>query len=81
MAISVYPNPSHSHFTLEIRSETLKDKVTVRMLDVFGKVMEIRTALIQQRFEMGYNLRPGIYYVEAIQGREKIVVKLIKGAH
>jgi uncharacterized repeat protein (TIGR03803 family) len=77
--IKALPNPSSNRFTLKVESDNIKEKLKVRVVDVSGKVIEVKTNVFAgQTLQIGSNYRPGIYMVEAIQGKERKTLKLIK---
>ena len=56
-----------------------KAPVHVRLLDAAGRLAEgLNNAPVSTQFKMGGKLTSGIYFAEVIQGRERVVVKLIK---
>ncbi len=78
MSASVAPNPSQDQFSLKILGKS-DEKVTVRILDVMGRLVEKRTNITANTtITLGNNYRAGLYYAEVMQGKEKAVLKLIK---
>lgn len=78
LTVKASPNPSANYFTLHISSPNLKDKVTVTIMDALGRVVEVKTAAATTALQIGNIYRPGVYYAQAMQGSEKVTVKLIK---
>jgi len=77
--VRVYPNPSTSYFTLNIETGNDKDKISVRLIDVAGRVMEARNNLSgSQVVRVGNNLTAGLYIAEIRQGNETKQIKLLK---
>ena len=77
--VQVYPNPSTSYFTLNIVSFNDKEKVSVRLIDVSGRVVEVRNNVSgNQTLRMGASLKAGFYIAQIIQGDESKQVKLLK---
>jgi len=78
LSIAAMPNPASSTFNLAIKGNT-KETVTIRILDVFGQVIEkhekIKTSGI---LVVGQNWTGGTYFAEVVQGSERKVIKLIK---
>ena len=73
------PNPSSSQFTLKIESGNTKEILNLRVVDVFGKVIEVKNNIFAgQTLQIGNNYRPGFYFVEVTQGNNKKQLKLIK---
>ena len=77
--VRVYPNPSNSYFILNIESANDKEKIVVRLIDVAGRVMEVRNNLSgSQVLKMGNNLKAGLYIAEIRQGNITRQIKLLK---
>jgi hypothetical protein len=77
--IRVYPNPSQNYFTVNIETANSTDKISVRLIDVAGRVVEVRNNLAgSQTLRMGNSLRAGLYIAEIRQGRDIKQVKLLK---
>ncbi|HEV8507921.1 MAG TPA: Ig-like domain repeat protein, partial [Chitinophagaceae bacterium] len=73
------PNPTNHLFNITVQSNNAVDKILVRTVDVLGRVVENRNSVIPgQTFKLGENYRPGIYWVEIIQGKERRTLRLIK---
>ena len=78
LSVKVMPNPSTYHFTLVIAGGS-KEAISLHVVDALGKVMEVRTNLAAgQTLQLGNNYRPGVYFVELVQGNTKTQLKLIK---
>lgn len=77
--VQVYPNPSTSYFTLNIETFNDKDKISVRLIDVAGRVVEVRNNLSgSQVLRIGASLKTGFYIAQIIQGNESKQIKLLK---
>ena len=75
------PNPSNSYFTLQLKSNSSLP-VTIRIVDILGRVVESRWNLAPNSLvQFGQMYRPGIYFAEAVQGKEKLTLKLLKQAY
>jgi hypothetical protein len=76
--IAAMPNPTTAYFNLVIKSDS-DIPVTVRVLDIFGKVIEYHEKIApvtSLRFGQGW--AAGAYYAEVIQGGQRKVLKLMK---
>jgi secreted PhoX family phosphatase len=72
------PNPSSSQFTIEMSSSS-DAPVTLKMLDIAGKILEVRSGLSPNGIvQVAATYRPGIYFAELIQGDKKVRLKLLK---
>ncbi|MDQ3844620.1 MAG: T9SS type A sorting domain-containing protein, partial [Bacteroidota bacterium] len=79
LKVAVYPNPSTRYFTLQINSNITKDAITLRVVDLSGKLVELRNNLqAGQTLRLGDKYRPGMYFVEVLQGNGREVLKLVK---
>lgn len=77
--VRAYPNPSTSYFTFNIETGNYKDKISVRLIDVAGRVMETRNNLSgNQVLKIGNNLKAGLYIAEIRQGNSTRQIKLLK---
>jgi CHRD domain/HYR domain/Secretion system C-terminal sorting domain len=77
--IRVYPNPSRNYFTVNIETANNTDKISVRIIDVTGRVMEVKNNLSgNQTFMIGDKLKAGLYVAEIRQGNHTKQVKLLK---
>lgn len=75
----VYPDPSTNYFTLNIETGNNKDKISVRLIDVAGRIMETRNNLSgSQVLKIGNNLKAGLYIAEIRQGNSTRQIKLLK---
>src|SRR5258705_10696054 len=77
--IRVYPNPSRSYFTVNIETTNSVDKISVRLIDVTGRVLEVKNNLSgSQTLRIGNNVRAGLYFAEIRQGSDTKQIKLFK---
>ena len=76
--VRISQNPTHDRFLLLIKSND-KNPVSIRVLDVQGRILETRNANPNEGVIMiGEKLQPGIYYAEIIQGDERHIEKILK---
>jgi hypothetical protein len=76
--VRVYPNPSAFDFSIQVISKS-NEPVTLRILDMNGKVRSVQTQLSKTNsIKVGNNLIGGTYFAEVTQGGNKQVVKLVK---
>jgi hypothetical protein len=79
LSVKAYPNPTTTHFTLKIQTDNIKDPITVRIVDVYGRVVQTFTKLYNgQTLQLGNKYISGMYIAELIQGKNHQQVKLIK---
>jgi len=78
LAVEAMPNPSSQYFTLVIhRSSELP--VYIHVKDAMGRVVEAKTIMVPgNTLQLGMNYKPGMYFVQLLEGNEAVSVKLIK---
>ena len=73
-----FPNPSHGYFTLLVQGKN-NEPVSIRVSDIMGRLVEVRKGLpANGTLTLGASYRPGVYIAEVLQGKEKVLLKLIK---
>jgi Secretion system C-terminal sorting domain len=79
--VSVSPNPTSYYFNLRLKSTSNK-KVKITVVDIAGRVIEQRIDVpANSTLQLGNRYHPGIYIAEILQGKEKVVLRLIKGGN
>jgi hypothetical protein len=77
--VKVLPNPANYFFSVTIHSSNHDEKIALRVVDVLGRVVENRGSVTEGKtFKLGEMYRPGIYFVEIVQGKERRIFRLIK---
>jgi hypothetical protein len=77
--VKVLGNPSTSIFRLKIESNNFDEKVTLKIADINGRIVEVKQNLYAGAiFELGMDYKAGSYFLEAIQGGQRKVIKLFK---
>jgi|GEM_PF-7127838 len=75
---TVFPNPAPDQFTIVI-SGTSKQSIQLLVKDNLGRTVEMRKNIAPDaQITLGSKYRGGVYYLEIIQGDNKIVRKMIK---
>jgi hypothetical protein len=78
LQITIQPNPTTQAFTLAIQSPS-NEALTLKVLDLYGRVIETRAGFAANGIlSLGNNYRPGAYYIEVQQGKQKLRLKAIK---
>ncbi len=77
VSVNVFPNPSQGYFTLKLKSKS-NEPVQLRMINETGRVVEQKTVGANSIQTFGSTYKPGIYFVEVIQGTSRKLVKLVK---
>ena len=79
--IQVLPNPSSNYFTIDTKSSN-KQLLNVKAVDALGRLIETKNNIpANGNFRIGDNYRPGIYFVEIIQGSESRRIQIVKNAN
>jgi Bacterial Ig domain/Secretion system C-terminal sorting domain len=78
LEVKATPNPANNYFNVYVRSNNVKDKITMQVIDMYGRVIEVRNVAAEQTIRLGDNYRPGTYFVKFIQATEHKEIKLIK---
>ena len=77
--VKVSPTPSTTQFTIKVYSDNFKNVMNMRVIDIFGRLIEERKNIsVGQALQIGNNYSPGVYFVEITQGNNKKQLKLIK---
>ena len=77
--VNVAPNPSTYQFTLKFNN-TSNENMKLSVTDVSGRVIEQKQSIpANSTLQLGHGYHPGIYFVEIIQGTQKL--KLIKAGN
>jgi hypothetical protein len=77
--MKVFPNPSRSQFNVHVESSDRNAKINLRVIDLSGRTVRIIPNLTAgQTVQLGSEYRPGIYFVEMIQGKSRTQTNLVK---
>jgi len=77
LSITAWPNPSVNYFNLKVNSP-VKETVLIRMYDMAGKLLQVKTGVPGNTYILGEHLGSGMYMIEVSQGANKQKVKLVK---
>ena len=75
--IKALPNPTTAHFQLVLKGND-NQPTTVRIVDITGRLIELRSNVNGNAIRFGDHFKPGTYLVEATRGEEKVILKVIK---
>ena len=79
LEVKVFSNPSNNYFTLKIESDNYEQRINLKVLDLQGRLVEIKSNLsANQTQQLGSNYLPGVYIAEILQGNRKKFIKLVK---
>lgn len=77
MSVKLFPNPSVADFRLQVVTAG-KEKISVRILDLQGRVLKQFTVIPFQSIYFGNDLKAGSYLMEIRQGNFVELTKLLK---
>ena len=78
LAVAVRPNPAQNSFNISLNTLNTQP-VMIKITDLLGRTVEVLKRLPADRnFSLGANYKPGVYVLEAVQGTDKVTMKLIK---
>ena len=78
LKIKIHPNPANNYFNIMVQSAVGKP-ITLKIIDLTGRtVQSINHLTANTSLLIGSDYRPGVYLLEAIQGTERVIMKLIK---
>ena len=77
LSIRVYPNPSTTGFQVEASSPS-KENISIQIIDMNGNRIIQSQMKAGQTLTIGSNLRPGSYFMKAIQGSQTTSKQMIK---
>jgi len=75
--MQLFPNPSATNFTINVKAKT-SEGITMQVIDVYGRIIEIRNVNARSPIKFGDRYNPGTYFVRILQGKEHKEIKLIK---
>ncbi len=77
--VTAFPNPSTSQFSMRVESNNTTEKLNMRVMDIYGKVVEMKNGIAPNTtIRFGSSYLPGVYFTEIMQGKKKLTLKLIK---
>lgn len=78
LTVNAWPNPSSNYFTMTIKTCNNNEKIMLRVYDVLGRITENRMIKPFETVVLGEHYSNAAYFVQVIQGGERITHKLIK---
>lgn len=73
--ISLFPSPNNGTFSIALDDASAQDeKLNLDIIDINGKIVQTAVLTGQTRYELHYNLAPGMYYAK-IRGTKTMGVK------
>lgn len=74
--VRILENPSANNFRLQINGS--QESVILRVMDIYGKLVENKKVAANNILQLGENYRPGIYFINVIQGNNSKQLKIVK---
>ena len=78
LTLKATPNPSTASFTIYASSDNFKERITLRVIDLAGRIVEERVLTNNAPISLGERYTAGIYLVRIIQGDRQREIKLVK---
>jgi hypothetical protein len=78
LEVIAFPNPSASHFTVNIKGNNKAEKIIMQVVDMYGRIIETRNVTVSPTIHFGDGYIPGYYFLRIIQGKEHKEIKLVK---
>lgn len=79
LSIKVMGNPATQFFTVQLNSKNMQLPINMRVVDVQGRLIEQKNQLqANATVQFGQGYAAGQYFVEYMQGADRMVVQLIK---
>ncbi|HJW15497.1 MAG TPA: family 10 glycosylhydrolase [Flavisolibacter sp.] len=76
--VTISPNPSSEYFTIHMSAMADK-QATIKVSDNTGRVIEVKNGIApNSSVRIGAEYRPGVYYLEIMQGNSIKTYKLLK---
>jgi hypothetical protein len=80
--LKVAPNPTSAQFNVHLESSNTTEKISLRVFDASGRTVQVLTNLYAgQTVQLGNTYKPGIYFVEMLQGNSRKQMKLLKAVN
>jgi hypothetical protein len=77
--VKASPNPGNGEFRVQIISNNAVEKVNIRVYDVYGRLIEVKTNVnTGNTVSLGQNYVPGQYLLEVTQLNRRKQIRLIK---
>ena len=78
-SVKALPNPSSTSFTLQLSKGNSKERISIRVMDISGRVIETRDGVAPTTvLQLGSIYHPGTYLVHLQQGAKRTSLKLVK---
>ena len=76
--VKALPNPTYAYFTLSVKSDNLNSKIKMRVVDMYGRIIETKNVNANSIVKIGENYLPGVYIVKVEQEDNEKQIKVIK---
>ena len=76
--VKALPNPTYAYFNLSVKSDNLNSKIKMRVVDMYGRLIETKNVIANSMIRIGEDYLPGVYIVKVEQDYTEKQIKLIK---
>jgi uncharacterized delta-60 repeat protein len=76
--VKASPNPSNGNFSLTVRSNDLRNKVKLQVVDMYGRLIEEKDISANSTVRIGDKYNTGVYIVTIKQDKTQKQIKLVK---
>jgi predicted extracellular nuclease len=76
--VSIFPNPGSSSFSINMDEKKTTNPHSIKIIDIYGRLVSVKSAVIEFGSKFGTELSPGIYTIEISNGIERSVLKWMK---
>lgn len=77
LEVKAVPNPSHSAFTLHVRSKS-NDEIKLTVTDVVGRILVEKKGSSNDQYNFGNSFTKGIYFIIVSQGTNSKTIRVVK---
>jgi len=79
LSLTAYPSPSNNIFNVRMEGDRKLGKISLRITNHLGELKETRNSLeVGQSIKLGASYPSGVYFIEAMQGKNKKLIKVVK---
>jgi len=78
LQVRAIPNPTHTNFKVIVESDNLHEIINAQVIDMYGRVIEIKNITAGETIQLGDQYRPGTYMLRFTQGGQNRLLKVIK---
>ena len=65
--VIAYPNPSATNFSISVKTNSVSEKITMQIIDMYGRIIETKNVNANSPIRFGDRYNPGTYFVRVLQ--------------